>query len=185
LEKAKKKLEELLKQMREEELERLLADLEKRCRYMLALQIEVRDGTVTLDKDIVKAGKKDVGHAGRSNKLRDKEDEILREADTALNLIKTEGSAIAFAEVFDQVKKDIANVVARLGDTDTAAVTQRIENDIIETLKDMIEALKKAQKDMKGPPPKPGKPGQPPPPGQKSLIDQLAELKMISPCSAA
>jgi prefoldin subunit 5 len=147
---------------------------------MLALQIEVRDGTVTLDKDIVKAGgKKDVGHAGRSNKLRDKEDEILREADTALNLIKTEGSAVAFAEVFEQVKKDIANVVVRLGETDTGVVTQRIENDIIETLKEMIEALKKAQKDMKSPPPKPGKPGQSPPPGQKSLIDMLAELKMI------
>ena len=58
LEAAKKKLEDLLKQMREEEIERLLADLEKRCRYMLALQIEVRDGTVGMDKEIEKSADK-------------------------------------------------------------------------------------------------------------------------------
>src|SRR5204863_2750725 len=98
LEAAKKKLEELLKQMREEEIERLLADLEKRCRYMLALQIEVRDGTVTLDKDVLKTQDKkpDVTHSARGNKLRDKEEEILREADAALNIVRTEGSAVAF-----------------------------------------------------------------------------------------
>ena len=39
----------------------------------------------------------------RSNKLGDKEDEIVREAHAALKLIKTEGSAVAFAEVFEQV----------------------------------------------------------------------------------
>src|SRR5262249_22291251 len=109
LEKAKKKLEDLLRQMREEEIERLLADLEKRCRYMLALQIEVRDGTVTLDKDILKTQDKkpDVTHSARGNKLRDKEEEILREADSALEIIKQEGSAVAFAEVFVQVKADM------------------------------------------------------------------------------
>lgn len=180
LEEAKKKLEELLKQMREEELERLLADLEKRCRYMLALQIEVRDGTVTLDKDIISTGSKpDVAHAARSNKLGDKEDEIVREAHAALKLIKTEGSAVAFAEVFEQVSKDMETAMNRLRRTDVGEVTQRIENDIIETLKEMIEALKKAQKDAKSPPPPPGKSPPPPPPGNKPLIDMLAELKMI------
>src|SRR5439155_24436369 len=90
LEEAKKKLEDLLKQMREEEIERILADLEKRCRYMLALQIEVRDGTVSLDKDIEKTDDKKptVAQAARGNKLRDKEEEILREADGALKIIK-------------------------------------------------------------------------------------------------
>ncbi len=177
LEAAKKKLEELLKQMREEEIERKLADLEKRCRYMLALQIEVRDGTVTLDGDIQKALADKLTYAARSNKLRDKEEEIAREADGALEIIKTEASAVAFAEGFVQVKDDVEKVVVRLGKTNTDKVTVQIENDIIETLKDMIEALKKAQRDLKNPPQaKPSKGGMP---QDQRLIDQLAELKMI------
>jgi len=181
LEDAKKKLEDLLKQMREEEIERLLADLEKRCRYMLALQIEVRDSTVGLDKDIKKNDDPKTpttGQAARGNKLRDKEEEILREADGALKIIQTEGSAVAFAEVFAQVKKDMEVVVARLGKTDTGKVTVQVENDIIETLKEMIDALKKAQRDAKNPP-KQGKPGQKGMPQDQKLIDMLAELKMI------
>lgn len=180
LEAAKKKLEELLKQMREEEIERLLADLEKRCRYMLALQIEVRDGTVALDKEITGSpdGRPTLIQGARSNKLADKEDEIVREAHAALKLIQTEGSAVAFAEVFEQVSKDMEVIRGRLNRTDVTRVTQAIENDVIETLKEMIDALKKAQRDMKQQQGKPGKPGQSGPQDQK-LIDQLAELKMI------
>src|SRR5439155_26970580 len=86
LEEAKKKLEDLLRQMREEEIERLLADLEKRCRYMLALQIEVRDGTVTLDKELSKNVEKKASpaQASRSIKMSEKEEEIIREAHAAL-----------------------------------------------------------------------------------------------------
>ncbi|MFO0878927.1 MAG: hypothetical protein U0840_16415 [Gemmataceae bacterium] len=180
LENAKKKLEELLKQMREEEIERLLADLEKRCRYMLALQIEVRDGTVVLDREIEKNAdrKATLLQSARSNKLADKEDEIVREAHAALKLIKTEGSAVAFAEVFEQVSKDMEVVRGRLTRVDVAAVTQQVENDIIETLKEMIAALQKAQKEMKQQQgkPQPGKSGGP---QDQKLIDQIAELKMI------
>jgi hypothetical protein len=178
LEAAKKKLEDLLRQMREEEMERLLADLEKRCRYMLQMQIEVRDETVVLDRDITKEPeqKPTLTQTARVNKQADKEEEILREAAMALKLIQTEGSAVAFAEVFEQVSKDMENVANRLKRVNVDKVTQTIENDIIDTLKEMIAALQKAQKDVKnqGKPSKGG--GQPPP---QALIDQLAELKMI------
>src|SRR5262249_55941958 len=63
--------------------------------------------------------------------------------------------------------------------TDSGLVTQTIENDIIDTLKEMIEALKKARQDNQNqPPPPPGGGGGGQPQDQK-LIDQLAELKMI------
>src|SRR5262249_13387552 len=89
----------------------------------------------------------------------------------------TEGSAVAFAEVFEQVSKDMEVVRNRLNKTDVGEITQKVENDIIDTLRDMIEALKKAQKDAKSDP-KQGKPNKGMPQDQK-LIDQLAELKMI------
>ena len=65
----------------------------------------------------------------------------------------------------------------RLGKADVAAVTQTIEQDIIATLKEMVEALKKAQQDMQNKKQQQGGGG-----GQQNnqnLIDILAELKMI------
>jgi hypothetical protein len=169
---AQKRLEDLLKQLREEEIERLLTALQARCERMLAMQIQVRDGTVALDK-----AEQNRERQQHSNELSDREEEIIREASKAIGIIQGEGSAVAFAEVFLQVRGDMTNVATRLRKTDTGVVTQTIENDIIATLQEMIEALKKARKDNKNPPqPRTGQQG--PPPDQR-LIDMIAELKMI------
>jgi hypothetical protein len=76
--------------------------------------------------------------------------------------------------MFEQVRDDAKNVARRLGKADVGTVTQVIEQDIIAALKEMIEALKKAQQDLKG-----GGQSQPGPPQNQKLIDLLAELKMI------
>jgi hypothetical protein len=54
--------------------------------------------------------------------------------------------------------------------------TQQVEEDIIAALEEMIEALKKAQRDLKDPQKSQPGGGQPPDP---SLIDMLAEVKML------
>jgi hypothetical protein len=133
---------------------------------------------VALDKRIqANSDKKPtVGNRADSNKLADKEETILKEAELARKLLEGEGSAVAFAEVFEQVSKDMLAVKKRLDKAITDDITVTTENDIIETLKEMIEALKKAQKDSKPGKSKPGKGGKPPDP---KLIDLLAELKMI------
>jgi hypothetical protein len=179
LNEAKKQLEDLLRQLREEEIERLLARLEARCRHMLAMQKAVRDGTVELDKVIKGNPKAEPSRANQqeSNVLSDKEDEIVKEATAGLRLLEAEGSAVAFAEVFQQVRGDMQTVATRLRKTDTGIVTVTIENQIIETLEEMIEALKKAIADNKNK--SKGQPGQSGPPPDPKLIDLLAELKMI------
>ena len=68
------------------------------------------------------------------------------------------------------------NVADLLHLTDVGFQTQTIEQDIIDTLKEMIEALKKQQQDLKNKNNKPGQPGQP---QDQKLIELLAELKMI------
>src|SRR5205823_273569 len=102
------------------------------------------------------------------------------EATKAIDMLQSEGSAVAFPEVFQQVREDMKHVQKRLEGVDTGKVTQAIEEDIISTLKEMIEALKKAKQDLeaKKNPPK-GNPGPPPPPQDQKLLDQIAELKMI------
>src|SRR5262249_44720726 len=179
LEAARKQLEELLRQLREEEQERILVDLQRRCERMLQMQTAVMEDTVRLDKAIQQNSdrKPDRTQEQDSLKLSDREEDIVREANRALQILATEGSAVAFAEVFTQVRDDMRTVSRRLGKVDVGHVTQATEQDIIAMLKEMIEALKRQQQklqEQKNQPPPPG--GEPPP---QNLIDILQELRMI------
>ena len=176
---ARKKWEELLRQIREEENERLLAQLQARCERMLAMQIEVKDGTVATAHAVEANADKKPSRAEvqKSLQLADREDEIVREASKAITLLETEGSAVAFPEVFIQLRSDMENVSRRLRATDVDSLTQTIEQDIIDTLKEMVEALKKAQKDQQAKKQQQQQQG-----GgnqDEKLIDLIAELKMI------
>jgi hypothetical protein len=174
LQEARKKLEGLLEQMREEETESLLASLDRRCRFMLALQIEVRDGTVSLDAQVLANPDKkpSLANRARSVRLADTEDRIIKEAEAVLKLLEREGSAVAFAVVFDQVTRDMKVVYNRLNKADTGKVTVSIENDIVDTLKEMVEAIVKAQKGRK-----PGKPGAKPPAEVTDLVRLLVRIE--------
>lgn len=182
LEEAKKKLEAILKQIREEELERLLADLQRRFERMLQLQIGVAEDTVRIDKAVNQNSdrKPDRQQEQESLKLSDREQEIVREADRTLQLLAAEGSAVAFAEVMTQVRDDMRHVARRLGKADVGHVTQAIEQDIIAMLKEMIEAVKKQQQQMQDKKNQQHQQqqqnGEPPPQG---LLDLIAELKMV------
>jgi hypothetical protein len=176
LQKAKEKLEEILRQLREEERERFLAMLESRFQRMLALQLVVYDGTIKLDK--TPADDRSSRHSTRSLQLARQEDEIALEASKAIMLLREEGSAIAFPEAVEQMRDDMQIVIGRLERTDVGELTQAIEREIIDALEEMIDSLQKEiekNKDKKKDEP-PSKEGQPQDP---TLVDQLAELKML------
>jgi len=177
LRQARQKLEELLRQLREEEQLRVLADLQRRCEKMLAMQEAVYRDTVKLDQRVQANPDKKPTREEEilSGVLSRREDEIVAEADRAIALIQAEGSAVAFAEVFQQLRQDMARVSTRLYKTDPGAETQAIEQDIIETLKEMIEALKKEiQRRQSG-----GGGGGGSSDRNQPLVDLLQELKMI------
>lgn len=180
LEAAKERLERLLRQLREEEMERVLAQLQARCEKMLAMQMAVLAGTEATHKGVQATSDKKAtrAHQQESLKLSDNEKEIISEANKAIEMLEAEGSAVAFPEVFQQVREDMKHVQRRLEITDIGPITQGIERDIIDTLKEMIDALKKARQEneqSKGQP-KEGKQGNP---ADQKLLDQIAELKMI------
>jgi hypothetical protein len=175
LEQAKAELEEILRQLREEEIERMLAMLEARFRKMLELQRDVYDGTVRLDK--VPPTQWTHNHEIQSSRLSGKESQIVIECDKALLLLREDGTSVAFPEAVEQMQEDMQQVVVRLGQAKVGSITQEIEKDIIAQLEEMIEALKKAQQDMEDR----KQQGQPPPgrPQDPALVDLLAEVKMI------
>jgi hypothetical protein len=180
LEQALKELEKRLKQLREKELKQLLANLEERVGRMLRMQIEVYEATKKIDETVAKAGgKKSPSDIQKAQGESDKEQAIVAEAEKALKLMEGEGSAVVFAGVLAQVKGDMEAVQRRLAEARVEKQTQLIEEDIIEQLTMMKEALKKAKQDLENNAGKPPPPGEPPPPGDKKLIDLINELKLV------
>ena len=185
LKEAQKRLEDLLKQLREEEIERVLAQIQGRCAEMLRLQLEVRAGTVDLGQAVARRAdmRPDRADEQKGLELQDREDQIVKKAVDTIRLIVAEGSAVAFAEVFRQVRDDMAVVRDRLRRTDGGEQTIRVEDDIIANLKEMIENLKKAREDNKDKEKKKQQEQQQQQqqqqPQDQRLIDQIAELKMV------
>src|SRR5438876_9033220 len=100
---------------------------------------------MSADKPLAQTPEKKPGsnEEQRALQLSDREQEITREANKAIGVLQAEGTAVAFPEVFIQVRDDMQHVARRLGKADVGPVTQTIEQDIIVSLKEMIEALKK------------------------------------------
>ncbi len=177
LEQAKAELERVLRQLREEELERTLVQLAARFRKMLEMQTAVYDGTVRLDQ--VPPAQRTHDHEIESARLSREESQIVHEVEKALSLLHEEGSSVAFPEAVDQMRDDMRQVAERLAAIKTDKLTQGIEQDIIAALEETIAALDKSIKDLEK---KRTPPGQQPAagqPGEMPLVDGLAELKMI------
>ncbi|MCE9552442.1 MAG: hypothetical protein K8T91_03570 [Planctomycetes bacterium] len=175
LEKARAELEEILRQLREEEIEKTLVKLEARFRIMLKMQQAVLDSTVLLDRK--PAAQRDRADEIEAGRLARKEQQIVAEVDKASLLLREDGSAVAFPEAVGQLREDMELITERLIQAKIGTATQRMEQDVVDALKEMIAALEKAQKDLKQKKQQgmsqPGAPADPP------LVDSISELKMI------
>lgn len=178
LEDAQKELEKRLKQLREEELERLLANLEARVAKMLQMQIEVYEATKSISSLVEKTElkKPEKSEIQKSQLQADKESEIIAEANKTIEILKSEGSAVAFPRIFEEVVIDMTRVRERLNKANVSSDTQAMETEIITTLKEMLEALKKAQQELKQQGAGAGGGGGP---QDQKLLDEIAELKML------
>jgi hypothetical protein len=176
LEQAAAELERILRQLREEEVERMLVALEARFRKMLEQETEVHQSTKRLGA--IPPDKRDREIDIEAGRLSRKQGEIGRECDKALTLLREEGSAVAFPEAVTQMREDMQLSTDYLAQAKVDRLTQGVQEDIIAALEEMIAALEKAIEDLqqnKGKPP-PGGGGEP---GEEPLVDNLAELKMI------
>lgn len=175
LEQAKAELEKILRQLREEEMERMLVLLEARLRKMLEMQNAVYDETIKLAESAsrVPAHELEIACASQARQ----EDQIIGEADRALTLMREDGSSVAFPEALEQARDDMRSVARRLRDAKTDEVTQGLEQDIIATLEETLAALQKALKELREQ--KSSQQQQAGEPGEQPLVDQLAELRMI------
>ena len=130
LQEAIAELEEVLRQLREEEMERVLALLEGRFRRMLEAQLKVYEGTVQIDK--IPTDQRGRAVDIRANRLAYDQRKIAGDADRCLALLLEEGSSVAFPHVVEQMRDDMENVAARLDLTKVDLITQGLEEEIIE-----------------------------------------------------
>ena len=178
LEKAKAELEQILRQLREEEVERTLALLEGRFRQMLDSQLRIYESTKRLDK--VPADKRTRELDIQASKLSFDESKLAVDADKALLLLREEGSSVAFPETVELVRDDMLGVAERLSSAKVDRVTQGLEEEIIQSLEELIAALQKAQQELKEKKQQqPQQPMEPGDPSSRPLVDKLAELRMI------
>ncbi len=175
---AKDKIEEILRQLREEEQKLMLAALESRFKKMLAMQLIIYHDTVRLSK----AGDAEKSSAqARAVKLAQDENEIAIEAEKALIMLKEEGSSIAFPEAVSGIRHDVQTLVGWLREAQVGELTQTVEKDVIEALEELVEALQKemekaddAKKKQQQQQQQQQQDG-----NEKPLVDQLGELKML------
>jgi hypothetical protein len=178
LKKAVAELEEILKQLREEEIEQTLADLATRFRKMLEMQLKVNESTVQLTKIPTEKRGREVDL--QSTRLSTDQQKNLREAEKALALLGDEGSSTAFPASVEQLCQDMQQIVERLALVKIDSITVGIEEEVVQTLEQLIAALeqeqkereKKKQEEKESPAPEQQ-------PGEDPLIDRIAELKMI------
>lgn len=173
--KAKDRLEEILRQLREEERGLMLAALESRFREMLARHLAVYNGTVALGQ--IPEERREDRHRARAIDLARQESEIGLMAEKALTLLKDEGSSVSFPEAVEQMRDDLLTVTRRLERADVGELTQALEKDILESLEELILSLQKEmEKQQQQQGQQQQQQGQP---QNQALVDQLSELKML------
>jgi len=173
---AKDKIEEILRQLREEEQKLTLVALEARFKKMLAMQLMIYHDTVRLSK--ASEAEKSSAQA-RAVKLSQDENEIAIEAEKALIMLKEEGSSIAFPEAVSGIRHDLQTLVGWLRDAQVGELTQSVEKDVIEALEELVEALQKEMEKADDKKKQQQQQQQQQDGNEKPLVDQLGELKML------
>jgi hypothetical protein len=175
LETARAELEEILRQMREEEVTRLLVQLETRLRGMLKAERGVHDDTERLAAATRQSDRERQLEAARLGR---EQAAITAEAAKTLTLVRDDGSAVAIPQALEQVHDDSAQAAMRLTRGDAGRDTVGLVGEIIAGLEEMLAAVERARTDREDAAAAPPG-GGPAAAGEQPLVDKLAELKML------
>ena len=178
LREAIEELERILRQLREEEIERSLVDVETRLRRMLDLQRAVREQTEKLGN--LTGDERERTLEIQANKLSIEQTKVVMEGQRALLLLQDEGSSTAFPEALEQVNADAQSVSKKLAEANVSSATQSIEDEIIGALEEMLESLKQVQKKREEKKKQQSQQQQQQSdPDDQPLVDSIAELKLL------
>jgi hypothetical protein len=154
LERARQELEEVLKQLRQEEQEEILRGLEERFREMLAKQEPINQQTADLDraKRLAESGEPDA-RFGRAeelslDELASKQRDLAKMAGQCLHILEEDGTTVVFPAILEQLTQDMQHVSDRLAAIRLGPLTLGMQDDIITTLREMLEAVQEMQEKL-------------------------------------
>lgn len=178
LEKAQKELEEALRQLREEEQLMLLEALERRFDKMLQQQTRIFKETLSLNLRLKDSPTPPRAVTDKAQQLGDGEAELSGEAEKVLEILREEGTTIVIPDVMVDMKRDLDGLAARLKKLDAGDYTQAVQQDIIETLRELIEVIKEELDKKQGGDGQGGNDSQEGD-NDEDLLPTSAELKML------
>jgi len=177
LEAARAELEEILRQLREEEIERLLVKLEARIRDMLRAERLILRGVQQLANETTSTSRRE--RELESTRLGSEQTVITADITRALTLVRDDGSAVAIPEALQQIREDSALAADRLKRSDTGSFTQGIIESLVASLEELLSALERAEREQQDRQEQGQARGRPANPGEQPLVDKIAELKML------
>jgi hypothetical protein len=120
-----------------------LTGLAERCMKMLKIQIDLHDATKQLHKSIQANPDKKPSPRDKeaATTLSIKQQAMIDEASAILDLLNKDGTAVAFTEVFEELRGEMKRIQANLEKGDAGPATLKIEASIVETLKDLVRAI--------------------------------------------
>ncbi len=171
---AAEKLEAMLRQLREEEKEMMLASLEARFQRMLQAETAIHEGTVavaaTPQKDWL-----DLNY-GRCRELSQQQSELTQECAQTVNLLREEGTSVAIVIAVEDIEADMNSVSGWMQEYKVGELTQSVQKDILESLKQLIETTQKEMQQMK----EQQKQEQRDPSQEKpGLVELMAEIRVL------
>ena len=179
LQRVKEELEKILRQLREEELMQTLEKLETRFKRMLQQEQTIRLQTEKLLHEMSGAPPLDQRQTKiRADRLGGDQQSVVEDAESALLLLREDGTAQAMAESLLQARFDMTDVKKRLEQTAVDAITLHVEDAVIDALHEMLEAVQTAREEAKERQEK-AENQQQQNVEEEPLIQLLAELRMI------
>lgn len=176
LHEAAEELEAVLRQLREEEKEMMLASLEARFQRMLLSETAIHEGTVgvaaTPQKDWL-----DLNY-GRCRELSQHQSELTQECAQTVNLLREDGTSVAIVIAVEDLEADMSSVSGWMQEYKVGELTQSVQRDILDSLKQLIETTQKEMQQMKEQQ-KQEKEQQDPGQEKPGLVELMAEIKVL------
>lgn len=178
LQAAAAELEKMLQQLREEEKEMILATLEARFQRLLALQTQVYDSTLDLaatprDQWLDNA-------VSECRALSQEQTEITQECSFTTSLLREDGTSVSILVAVEDIEADMGTIADRLQKTKVGALTQSMATDVIDALKELIEATQREMTEMKNQEEKPQQQQQQGGDQKKpALVQLMQEIKVL------
>lgn len=176
LHKAAEDLETMLRQLREEEKEMMLASLEARFQRMLLAETAIHEGTTavaaTPQKDWL-----DLNY-GRCRELSQQQSDLTQECAQTVNLLREDGTSVAIVIAVEDIEADMSSVTGWMQEYKVGELTQSVQKDILESLKQLIETTQKEMQEMKE---EQKQNQQPRDPNQEKegLVELMAEIRVL------